>query len=151
MDTFSYVALAVFAAVLIVVNVVLMPRIRKNMNKTKNNVKNSAAKAAATDTTDDGEYVLETPSLVEDVMTTQEKQAYHYFIDDENSDADKKKGGCLNKSGGKSTITDEEYDQIVTDKLNDFGNKARALNKIGIDETWSVAFVGMQRYLAVLQ
>lgn len=114
-------------------------------------IRNRSAKKAASvkppePTTSDGEEMLETKALDEAVMTTEEKQAYHYFIDD-----NAPSGGCKLFAKSTSTISDEEFDRIATAKINDFGSKARALGKLGIDETQvneiaPIRFHGFEKY-----
>lgn len=148
LDIGGFIIPMIGLSVMIVILIITIPRARRNNAKLTNNAKNKLQQTGG-DTNADGEEIFETSTLVEDVMTTQEKNAYHYFIDE--PDDNEKKGGCLHKGGGESGFSDSDYDDIVTAKLNDFGSKARALNKIGMDETQvneiePIRFYGFEKY-----
>lgn len=63
-------------------------------------------------------------------MNDQEKLIYDYFVDN----GEQPKGGCFHKETN-STLTDEQYDQRVTEKLNQYASKSKALQRIGMDES----------------
>jgi len=114
------ILICVFCVLLLV-----LPTIMRSLAARK--ARRSAPTQKSTDSGD--EEIMETTNLDERVMTTEEKQVFHYFVDDED------KGGCKLFKSKTDTISDDEYDNISTAKLNDFGSKTRALNKLGVDET----------------
>ncbi|MBD5132702.1 MAG: hypothetical protein HDT28_09005 [Clostridiales bacterium] len=87
---------------------------------------------------------LDIETLNEKVMTENELKAYKYFT------AQEVKGGCFGKTK-KDAPSDDEFDAMVADKLNEFGSKSKALKKIGLDisqvsEIEPIRFYGFEKY-----
>ncbi|MCX4313624.1 MAG: hypothetical protein OSJ83_07200 [Clostridia bacterium] len=65
-----------------------------------------------------------------DQMNENEKKVFDYF----NDNNEQPKGGCFRKNKDPE-FTDDRYDDLVMEKLNTYANKAKALQRIGMDES----------------
>ncbi|MBD5132701.1 MAG: hypothetical protein HDT28_09000 [Clostridiales bacterium] len=128
-----YLALVILGIICIIFGTIFRNKLNTTSRPTKKPSSNNS---------NAGDAPLAVGPVNKKVMTESEKKCYDYFF------ADSNQGGCLHKV---TAISDDEYDSLVTEKLNEFGSKSKALKKIGLDisqveEIEPIRFYGFEKY-----